>query len=96
MVLLVERSLTLEFIRVIMGYREESLPISYLGVPIKRGNISKREWYPLIDKIKRRLQGWKARNLSIGGRLVLINYVLSAMSLYTMSIAIHPMGLDTN
>lgn len=46
----------------------------------------KRDWYPIIDRIERKLEGWKARYLSMGGRITLINSVLSSTPLYLMSI----------
>lgn len=90
MILLAKRSLTSKFTRAITRCKEESLYISYLGVPIGKGKISKREWYSLINKMERRLEGWKVRNLSMGGWLILLNSILSAMPLYLMSIAILP------
>lgn len=52
--------------------------------------MSKREWKPLINKMERRLEGWQAWCLSMGGQLVLLNSVLLAMSIYLMSITILP------
>jgi len=39
----------------------------------------------LIDRIKSRLLGWKSRNLSLGGRLVLLKSVLSSLPVYFLS-----------
>jgi len=42
-------------------------------------------WYPLIDRIKNRLSGWKSHNISIGGCLVLLKYVMPSIPIYFLS-----------
>jgi hypothetical protein len=37
------------------------------------------------DRIKKRLSGWKGKMLTVGGRLVLINSVLSSLPMFMMS-----------
>lgn len=37
-----------------------------------------------VDKIKAKLSGWQAKNLSITGRITLVNSVLQAMPVYPM------------
>ncbi|XP_020258606.1 uncharacterized protein LOC109835017 [Asparagus officinalis] len=44
-----------------------SLPFSYLGLPLKRGSLSKREWQPLLESFTKKLSLWKNKSLSIGG-----------------------------
>ena len=63
----------------------EKLPFKYLGLPLKSANLTRRDWQPLIDKFHRRLSCWKGSTLSIGGRLVLVNSVLSSLPLYYLS-----------
>lgn len=41
-------------------------------------------WNSLVDKVEKRLQGWKSKLLSIGGRVTLFNTVISAI--YTLCI----------
>lgn len=43
MVLLADRSLTIEFIRAILGCKEEHLPIKYLKILIGRSKIAKKK-----------------------------------------------------
>nr|GEU64638.1 RNA-directed DNA polymerase, eukaryota [Tanacetum cinerariifolium] len=50
-------------------------------------------WSTIIQKIHSRLSMWKAKTLSIGGRLTLLKSVLGAVSLYTMSIYKAPKGV---
>ena len=40
---------------------------------------------PFIDKIAKRLPKWKGKFLSLGGRLILINAVLSSIPIYFLS-----------
>jgi len=42
-------------------------------------------WEPVIDRIKSRLSNWKSRNLSFGGRLILLKPVLSSLPVYALS-----------
>ncbi|XP_039134368.1 uncharacterized protein LOC120271757 [Dioscorea cayenensis subsp. rotundata] len=63
-----------------------TLPITYLGVPIAGRRPRYQDWEVLIHKVKDRLTSWKANYLSLGGRLILINSVLSALPTYWMSI----------
>jgi len=42
-------------------------------------------WHPLIDRIWKKLSKWKRKNLSLGGHLVLIKYVMSSLPVYFLS-----------
>lgn len=58
---------------------------NYLGLPLTPNNLCKASYLPLIKRFNDRLAGWAANPLSIAGRLVLINSVLSALPVYFMS-----------
>ena len=45
---------------------------------------------PLISKFEKRLSGWKAKTLSRGSRLTLVNSVLTSLPLYWMSFYLSP------
>ncbi|GAU44264.1 hypothetical protein TSUD_400110 [Trifolium subterraneum] len=60
----------------VMCCKYGQLPFLYLGLPIG-GDPRKLNWYPLVVRIRNRLSGWKCKNLSIGGRLILLKSVLS-------------------
>jgi hypothetical protein len=62
------------------------LPIKYLGVNLYWKKPSKSDWQLLIDKIHKKLPQWKGKHLSLGGRLVLLNSVLSSIPLYYISL----------
>ncbi|MCI06179.1 putative ribonuclease H protein, partial [Trifolium medium] len=42
-------------------------------------------WNPILNSLKFKLSSWRGRLLSIGGRVTLINYVLSSLPLYFFS-----------
>ncbi|GJZ78185.1 RNA-directed DNA polymerase, eukaryota, nucleotide-binding alpha-beta plait domain protein [Tanacetum coccineum] len=54
---------------------------------------SSKAWDEVILKAQRRLSKWKAKTLSIGGRLTLLKSVLGASPLYNMSIFKVPKGV---
>lgn len=63
-----------------------SLPLTYLGIPISGNRPRRQDWDTLISKISSRLAVWKSKFLSLGGRLTLLNSVLSAIPTYWMLI----------
>lgn len=68
-----------------MGCKLGEFPMKYLGLPLSNKKLNKTAYLPLIQKFSNRLEGWAARNLSIAGRLILLNAVLSALPTYYMS-----------
>lgn len=69
----------------ILGCNLGAFPFVYLGIPLRHINMSRGDWQPLIDKFAYRLAGWKGNCLSRGGRLTLLNSVLTSLPLYYMS-----------
>jgi len=69
------------------------LSFVYLGLPIG-GNARRLSfWEPIIDRIKARLSGWKSKHLSLGGRLILLKFVLSSLPVYALSFFKAPVGI---
>jgi len=68
-------------------------PFHYLGLPICGDPRKLKFWQPLIDRIKSRLSGWNSKNLYLGGRLVLLKYVLSSLPVYFPSFFKAPAGI---
>nr|GEX59988.1 RNA-directed DNA polymerase, eukaryota [Tanacetum cinerariifolium] len=65
----------------------------YLGIMVGGNTSRHKAWEEVVLKIRSRLSKWKAKTLSIGGRLTLLKSVLGASPLYTMSIFKIPKGV---
>ncbi|XP_078149679.1 uncharacterized protein LOC144544998 [Carex rostrata] len=74
----------------IFGCKVTHLPITYLGLPLHYKKPSLFDWQTVIDKIESRIQGWKGKLLSYGGRVTLLNSVLSAIPIYWLSVFVMP------
>nr|GEX70430.1 RNA-directed DNA polymerase, eukaryota [Tanacetum cinerariifolium] len=67
----------------------------YFGVMVG-GNMSRHKaWADVVFKLRSRLSKWKAKTLSIGGRLTLLKSVLGASPLHNMSIFKAPKGVSS-
>jgi hypothetical protein len=51
------------------------------------------EWKLVEERLQKRLSSWKCKLLSLGGRLILNNLVLSNMVLYMISFFLFPKGV---
>lgn len=56
----------------------------YLGVPILHKKVNRRSFNFVIDKVDQRLSNWKAKTLSLAGRLTLCKPVIQALPAYVM------------
>lgn len=54
-------------------------PIKYLGVPLYYTNLRREDLQPIVDKIIKRIAGWKARLLSYASRLTLLKACLASI-----------------
>ena len=64
----------------------QKLPIKYLGLPLGSNPGRKQVWQPVMERIKKKLSGWKRRFLSYAGRVTLIKSVLSSLPIFYMSL----------
>ncbi|KAM0888278.1 hypothetical protein ACQ4PT_028461 [Festuca glaucescens] len=69
----------------ILGCATAAMPCTYLGLPLSASKISKGLLQPVINKIQKRLPGWMPRLMSSGGRIQMINSVLSAIPNFFMA-----------
>ncbi|GKV44689.1 hypothetical protein SLEP1_g51849 [Rubroshorea leprosula] len=72
--------------------KKGSLPFKYLGIPIGGCSRKLSFWKPLVDIFKKKLSTWKGRYLSLGGRITLMNSVLSNLPVFWMSVYLIPKG----
>lgn len=49
-----------------------ALPATYLGLPLWVSKAPQSLWNLVVERVERKLAGWKAKYLSLGGRLTLI------------------------
>ena len=63
----------------------DMVPFTYLGA-IGKNMQRVVAWKSLLDRFHKRLCNWKAKMLSIGGRLTLVKSVLRSLGIYYMSL----------
>ena len=69
----------------VLGCKQGTLPMKYLGLPLGAKFKDKTIWNPILEKIKRRLAGWKRLYLPKGGRVTLIKKYSSNVPTYFLS-----------
>ena len=62
----------IELLLSVLGCKQGSLPMKYLGLSLGAKLKDKTIWNPILEKMERRLAGWKHLYLSNGGRVTLI------------------------
>ncbi|GKB91122.1 reverse transcriptase [Tanacetum coccineum] len=73
-----------------LNVREVVHQDKYLGLPSVIGRSKKVVFEAILDKIKKKLGGWKEKTLSIAEKEVLIKSVAQAMPMYIMNIFLLP------
>ena len=66
--------------------RVGSLPLTYLGMPLGASYKAVAVWDPILEKMERRLAGWKKLYLSKRGHLTLLKSTLSSLPTYFLSL----------
>jgi hypothetical protein len=77
----------------LFGCAQGQFPMWYLGIPIHYRRLSLAEWKIVEERLQKRLSSWKGKLLSLEGRLILINSVLSNMVLHMISFFLLPKGV---
>ena len=75
------------------GCGVDSLPSSYLGLPLGASFKSKVVWEPVVERFRKKLAGWKSVLLSRGGRLTLLKSSLWSLPIFFMSFFTIPVSI---
>jgi hypothetical protein len=62
-----------------------ALPFRYIGVPIHFENLKREDLQPVLDKLIKKVVGWRDRLLAYSSRLELIRSCLSSIPIYLLS-----------
>ncbi|KAJ9535153.1 hypothetical protein OSB04_un001767 [Centaurea solstitialis] len=76
-----------------LPFRSGTFPIRYLGVPLSPVVLRPVDFSPLITRVRLRIQNWKSKFLSFGGRKQLVSSVLQSLQLYWMAVFLIPSGV---
>ena len=71
----------------------ESLNDKYLGLPALVGADRSDCFKHLVDRITKRIDGWKEKLLSMGGKEILIKSITQAMPTYAMMVFKIPINI---
>lgn len=66
------------------------LPLKYLGVHVGGSRLHVSDWDKVDERVLKRLDSWRGKSMSIGGRTVLINSCLFNDPIYHMSMYLLP------
>ncbi|WVZ69696.1 hypothetical protein U9M48_018443 [Paspalum notatum var. saurae] len=77
----------------IFGCSMGCFPFRYLGIPMNHKRLRNKDWKVVEDRFQKKLSSWKEKLFSYGGRLVLINSVLSSIAMFMMSFFEVPKGI---
>jgi len=80
----------------LFGCNAGKYPFRYLGIPMHHRQLLNSEWRMIEECFQKKLSCWKAKYLSYGGRLVLLNLVLSSLPMFMMSFFEIPKGVLKN
>ena len=83
----------IEEIKQILGCQQSVLPMKYLGLPLGAKFKEKSILNPDIEKVERRLAGWKRLYLSKGGKVTIIKSTFSNIPTYFPSLFPMPAGV---
>ena len=61
-------------------------PIKYLGVPLHYTNLKRGDIQPVVDKLIKRIAGWRGRLLSPAGKHTLLKSCLASIPIYLLSV----------
>lgn len=77
----------------LFGCKSWNFPMTYLGIPIHFRKLRIADRQKVEERFQKKLSSWRGKHLSTGGRLTLINSVLSSLPMYIMSFFAVPKGV---
>ena len=77
----------------LFGCQSGNYPFKYLGIPMHHRKLSNGDWNIIEQRFEKKLSSWKGKHLSVGGRLVLINSVLTSLAMFMLSFFEVPRGV---
>jgi len=67
-----------------------SFPIKYLGVPLHFSKLKREDIQPVVDKLIKRVAGWRGKLLSSAGKLTLLKSCLASIPIYLLYVIKFP------
>ncbi|KAF6136796.1 hypothetical protein GIB67_033582 [Kingdonia uniflora] len=67
-----------------LGCGVETLPSTYLWLPLGEKYTSKALWDPVIERFSKRFSGWKAKYISKGGRVTLLKKTENPLTIFLL------------
>jgi len=83
----------LHYAALVMKCKHGHIPFLYPGLLIGGDPRKIHVWYPLVERIRSWLSGWKSMNFSLRGCLILLKHMLSSIPVYFLSFLKPPSGI---
>jgi hypothetical protein len=80
-----EQGVELEIFSDIFGCPVGDFSIKYLRIPLHYQTLRRDDLQPLIDKIIKRIAGWRGKLLTQAGRMILIKTCISSIPIHMLS-----------
>jgi hypothetical protein len=89
-------SSTINSICNIFPFKRTSTSSKYLGLPLFFGKSKTVVFKDILEKVSGKIEGWRAKTLSQGGRTVLLKSVASSILSYAMSSFLLPISFTSS
>jgi hypothetical protein len=66
----------------IFHYPIGEFPIKYFGIPVHYEKLARKDVQPLVDKLLKRIAGWRGKLLSLAARAMLIKTCMVSIPVY--------------
>ena len=65
-----------------MGYKRGTFPCKNLGIELEKGSKTNKGWHNILEKMDKKIGGWKDKWLTKPSKDIKIKAVLSALRTY--------------